>query len=80
MSYNDNQTVKPQIIEAVTAFAEAKGIPVQGRDDQGERSTCAKEISDRRTTGRSPLQFQHRRGNRRLISPIRIAGPVQADR
>ncbi len=29
MSYNDNQTVKPQIIEAVTAFAEAKGIPVQ---------------------------------------------------
>ena len=29
MCYNDNQTVKPQIIDAVTAFAEAKGIPVQ---------------------------------------------------
>lgn len=29
MSYNDNQTIKPQIMEAVAAFAEAKGIPVQ---------------------------------------------------
>lgn len=29
LSYNDNQIIKPQIIEAVTAFAEAKGIPVQ---------------------------------------------------
>ena len=29
MSYSDNQIIKPQIIEAVTAFAEAKGIPVQ---------------------------------------------------
>ena len=29
LSYNDNQTIKPQIVEAVTAFAEAKGIPVQ---------------------------------------------------
>ncbi|MDE2889444.1 MAG: hypothetical protein OXR72_14650 [Gemmatimonadota bacterium] len=29
MSYNDNQIIKPQIIEAVTAFAEEKGIPVQ---------------------------------------------------
>lgn len=29
LSYNDNQIIKPQIIDAVTAFAEAKGIPVQ---------------------------------------------------
>ncbi len=29
MSYSDNQIIKPQIIEAVTAFAESKGIPVQ---------------------------------------------------
>lgn len=29
LSYNDNQIIKPQIIEVVTAFAEAKGIPVQ---------------------------------------------------
>lgn len=32
MSYNDNQTVKPEIIAATTAFAEAKGIDV--RDDR----------------------------------------------
>ncbi len=29
MSYNDNQTVKPQIIEAVMAFAEAKRITIR---------------------------------------------------
>ena len=29
LSYYDNQIIKPQIIEAVTAFAEAKGIPIQ---------------------------------------------------
>lgn len=29
LSYNDNQIIKPRIIDAVTAFAEAKGIPVQ---------------------------------------------------
>ena len=29
MSYNDNQIIKPQIIDAAKAFAEAKGIPVQ---------------------------------------------------
>ena len=29
LSYNDNQVIRPRIIEAVTAFAEAKGIPVQ---------------------------------------------------
>lgn len=29
LSYNDNQIIKPQIIDAVTAFAEVKGIPVQ---------------------------------------------------
>ena len=29
MSFSDNQTFKPRIIDAVTAFAEAKGIPVQ---------------------------------------------------
>lgn len=29
LSYNDNQIIKPQIIDAAIAFAEAKGIPVQ---------------------------------------------------
>lgn len=29
LSYNDNQIIKPQIIDAVTVFAKAKGIPVQ---------------------------------------------------
>ena len=29
MSYSDNQTVKPRIIDAATEFAKAKGIPVQ---------------------------------------------------
>ncbi|MDE3000528.1 MAG: hypothetical protein OXU79_15765 [Gemmatimonadota bacterium] len=29
ISFNDNQIIKPQIIDAVTAFAEAKGIPIQ---------------------------------------------------
>ena len=29
ISYSDNQIIKPQIFDAVTAFAEAKGIPVQ---------------------------------------------------
>ncbi len=29
LSYNDNQIIKPQIVDAVRAFAEAKGIPVQ---------------------------------------------------
>lgn len=29
LSYNDNQIIKPQIFDAVKAFAEAKGIPVQ---------------------------------------------------
>lgn len=29
ISFNDNQMIKPQIIDAVTAFAEVKGIPVQ---------------------------------------------------
>ena len=29
MSYTDNQFVKPQIISALTEFAEAKGIPVR---------------------------------------------------
>ncbi len=29
LSYNDNQTIKPRIIDAATAFAEEKGIPVQ---------------------------------------------------
>ncbi len=29
LSYTDNQIVKPQIIAALTEFAEAKGIPIQ---------------------------------------------------
>ncbi|MDE3259308.1 MAG: hypothetical protein OYM47_15890 [Gemmatimonadota bacterium] len=29
LSYNDNQTIKPRIIDAATEFAKAKGIPVQ---------------------------------------------------
>ena len=29
LSYNDNQTIKPEIVATATAFAEAKGIPVQ---------------------------------------------------
>lgn len=29
LSYNDNQIIKPQIIDAAIAFAEAKGIPVK---------------------------------------------------
>ena len=29
LSYTDNQIVKPQIIAALTEFAEANGIPIQ---------------------------------------------------
>ena len=29
LSYSDNQVIKPKIIDAAIAFAEAKGIPVQ---------------------------------------------------
>ena len=29
LSYNDNQTVKPEIIATATAFTEAKGITVK---------------------------------------------------
>ncbi len=32
MSYNDNQLIKPQIIDVVTGFAEAKGI--EGKDSR----------------------------------------------
>ena len=31
MSYNDNRMIKPEIIAAATAFAEAKGIDCQGQ-------------------------------------------------
>ena len=35
MSYNDNQMIKPQIVDAATAFAEAKGIEVKDSRAKG---------------------------------------------
>ena len=53
LSYNDNQTIKPQIV-AVThgAFAEDKGIAVKDSRSGLERSTCAKNKTEKR--GKTP--------------------------